>query len=872
MRDEGSRLFDESVIARQRLRKWAAGAVVVLVAVRLLAEVAPVMRRPDLALLDFWQSLRATDRPSPQVVIVAIDEKSVARFGPPAWPRSEYVPLIERLASAGARVIGFDFTFGALEREAANNELMAGAMKKAGNVVFGYEFTDVGDPSPPGTPPSAAVQANALSRFESLAIPPAPSLIEPEPLLAEAAAAIGHVRTVAGEDGRIRVVPLFIQHGEKVYPSLALQIARVYTETPMEEVELKNGVVRMGSWDVPVSASGEVVLDWPAGGEQAFPQYSFLDVVRGDVPDEAFRGKAVLVAGTASGLDDRDLPFAVEAPGVLIYATFLDNVFRFDFVQAPTWAFLLEWGLFFAVCGLGVWLLPRLSTPLLLVAVPAFALLLFGAAAFLFVQKGIWLKVVYPSLALLAPLGLTVALKLTASERETRDVAAEKLESQKLLALSFQEKGMLDMALATFNKLPFSQDMKHVYVHLGLDYENRGQRDKAYLVYKKVFDTDPAFEDVAARMERLSQAGAAPSLFPVPATNLGRAPTPAPATHGSPVSQRVASPDAVEDTDAPTELSPASSVAPSEAARAAVASLPTPGSGSSRSVAAGIPVATSAPGGPILAGSRFSRYEVEQHLGRGGMGDVYLVRDTVINRKAALKTIRADTGLDARQVIEMRQRFYREAQTAGKLAHPNIVTVYDVGEDLGMSYIVMEFVEGNTLTQLMKRQRLSLPQIKHVISNAALGLDYAHQNGVFHRDVKPDNIMVSKTGMVKVMDFGIARIVESNLTKTGSVMGTPSYMSPEQVHGEKIDARSDVFSLGVILYELLTGKKPFTGETMSALMFAIMKGDPAQPSTIDAKIHTAWDGILRKALAKEPGERYATAREFAQAVRDAAVR
>jgi len=872
MRDEGSRLFDESVIARQRLRKWAAVAVAVLVVVRLIAEIAPMMRRPDLALLDFWQSLRATDNPSPQIAIVAIDEKSITRFGPMAWPRNEYVPLIEKLSSAGARVICFDFTFGTLEREAANNELLASAMKKAGNVVFGYDFTNFGDPSPPGTPPSAAVQANALARFESLAIPPAPSLIEPEPVLADAAAAIGHVHTVASEDGRIRVVPLFIQHGEKVYPSLALQIARVYTETPMEEVELTNGLAGMGSWDIPVTASGEVLLDWPAAGEEAFPQYSFLDVVRGDVKDEAFRGKAVLVGGTAPGVDDRDFPFAVEAPGVLIYATFLDNVFRFDFVQAPTWAFLLEWGLFFAVCGLGVWLLPRVSTPILLIGVPVLAVLLFGAAAFLFVQKGIWLKVVYPTLALLVPLGSTVALRLTASERETRDVAAEKLESQKLLALSFQEKGMLDMALATFNKLPFSQDMKHVYLNLGLDYENRGQRDKAYLVYKKIFDADPGFEDVAPRMERLSQAGAGPSLFPVPGTSVGRAPTPAPAAPESPLSDLVPTHVGDDDDESPTAMSvpaPASAASmPSQAAPVPAPTTPRPPT----SVAAGVPVVTAAPGGPIGPGSRFSRYEVEQHLGRGGMGDVYLVRDTVINRKAALKTIRPDTGLDARQVIEMRQRFYREAQTAGKLAHPNIVTVFDVGEDLGMSYIVMEFVEGNTLTQLMKKQRLSPPQIKHVIFNAAIGLDYAHQNGVFHRDVKPDNIMVSKTGLVKVMDFGIARIVESELTKTGSIMGTPSYMSPEQVQGQKVDARSDTFSLGVILYELLTGKKPFAGETMSALMLAIMKGDPAQPSTIDARIHTAWDEILRKALAKEPEGRYATAREFAQAVRDAPVR
>ncbi len=902
MRDEGSRLFDERVIARQRLRKGALVAIAILLAVRLLAEIAPVMRRPDLALLDFWQSLRGTDRPSPQIAIVAIDEKSITRFGPPAWPRSEYAPLIEKLSAAGARVIGFDFTFGALEREKKNNELLAKAMKKAGNVVFGYEFTDLGDPSPPGTPPSSAVQANALSRFESLAIPPAPRLIEPETVLAEAAAAIGHVGTVASEDGRIRVAPLFIQHGEKVYPSLALQVARAYTETPMEEVELGNGLVRMGSWDVPVSASGEVLLDWPAAGEQAFPQYSFLDVVRGDVPNEAFQGKAVLVAGTASGLDDRDLPFAVEAPGVLIYATFLDNVFRVAFVQVPTWAFVVEWALFFAVCGLGVVLLPRVSTPVLLIGIPVLAVLLFGAAGFLYVQKGIWLKVVFPVLALLAPLGLTVALRLTASERETRDVAAEKVENQKLLGLSFQEKGMLDMALATFNKLPFTPDMKHVYLHLGLDYENRGQRDKAYVVYKKIFDADPAFEDIAPRMERLSQAGASPSLFPIPATSMGRAPTPAPAggtyrpppaptppppvvaeaNHGedSPteLSPRQRVHDAHDD-NLPTQVEPARTPTPASASgRVEPARTPTPASASSsvppRSMASGMPAPApaAAGGGPVLPGSRFGRYEVEQHLGRGGMGDVYLVRDTVINRKAALKTIRTDTGLDARQVIEMRQRFYREAQTAGKLTHPNIVTVYDVGEDLGMSYIVMEFVEGNTLTQLMKKQRLSLPQIKHVLFNAAIGLDYAHQNGIFHRDVKPDNIMVSKTGVVKVMDFGIARVLESSLTKTGSVMGTPSYMSPEQVKGQKVDARSDVFALGVILYELLTGKKPFAGETMSALMFAIMKDDPAQPSALDAKLHTGWDEVLRKALAKEPENRFQMAKDFAQAVRDAPAR
>jgi CHASE2 domain-containing sensor protein/predicted Ser/Thr protein kinase len=898
-------LFDERIIARRKLQRWTLAAAGALVLIRLGAEAVPVMRVPDLVLLDTWQSLRATHRPSPQIVIVALDEKSIQRFGPPAWPRSEYVPLVERLSHAGAKVIGFDFTFATLEREAANNQKFAAAMKKAGNVVFGYEFTNVGDPSP-GPPASEILQTNGLVRFEPGTIPPAPGVIEPEPVLAQAAVALGNVRTVTSDDGKLRVVPLFVRHGGKAYPQLALQLARVYMGLPLDAIKARGDVVSLGELDIPVSPSSEVLLNWPADGRRAFAEYSFLDVVRGDVPDEAFNGKAVLVAGTASGLDDREFPFAATAPGVLLYATFLDNLFRYDFVREPVWAWLLGWGLFLAALGLVAWLMPRVSTRLLLAGVPLLALVLVGGAAFLYAQRGIYVQVFYPCLALLAPLGLVAGLRLTASERETRDVAAEKVENQKLLGLSFQEKGMLDMALATFNKLPFSDEMKLIYLNLGLDYENRGQRDKAYLVYKKLFDVDPRFEDVAPRLERLSQAGAGLSLFGVtagqtpPATAIP-GPTAVPRATAVPPATAVPRATAVpgdtpaaamargmvaslppslpEPGEAPTELGPTAVPGAGTFPEAVgQTSLPThvgPGAAPTRAVpptVGAVPTPTALPGGPVVPGSRFGRYQVERHLGRGGMGDVYLVRDTVINRQAALKTIRPDTDLDPKQVIEMRQRFYREAQSAGSLHSPHIVTIFDVGEDLGMSYIVMEYVEGQTLTQWMKKQRFSVPQIKHVIYHAGLALAFAHENGVFHRDVKPDNIMLSKTGAVKVMDFGIARTVESSLTRTGSVMGTPAYMSPEQVNGEKVDGRSDTFSLGVILYELLTGRKPFKGDTMPALWFAITKEEPLQPSSVDASVAPVWDAILKKALAKNRDERYATVKDLAIAVRDAPAR
>jgi CHASE2 domain-containing sensor protein/tRNA A-37 threonylcarbamoyl transferase component Bud32 len=887
-----SRLFDPALIARGRMRRWTLIAVAVLVALRLVAEVTPFLRHPDLALFDTWQSLRG-HHPSPQIVIVGIDEKSIARIGPTPWPRNEFAPLVERLSKAGAKVIGFDYTFGALEREAANNRVLAETMKAAGNVVFGYEFMDVGDPSPPGQAPSAAVQANALPRVRDL-IPPAPRLIEPEPVLAEAAAGLGHVYTAASDvDGRIRALTLLIRHGDQAYPSLALEVARVYTGSAMEDIHVKGDEVQMGVYEIPTSPSGEVLLDWPAGGANAFPQYSFLDVVRGDVPDESFRGKAVLVAGTAAGLDEKVFPFAAKAPGVLTHATFLDNLFLFDFLQAPQWAWLLEWGLFLALCALGVWLLPRLSTPVLLAGVPLLALVVVGGTGFVLVQKGIWIRAFYPALALLAPLGLVVSLRLTASEKETRDVGAEKLEAEKKLALSFQEKGLLDMALAQFNKLPFTPDMKALYLNLGLDYENRGLPQKAYLVYKKIFDADPRFEDVAPRMERLSQAGAGSSFFAVP-TGIAARVTPPPMTAAAParptesplaglVPTPLESPPAapVSPDEVQTELSPTGGLAAQVPRPGQTAAPPptqlAPTGAAGEVVTAHVPTprpaptsapAPTAPAGPAPPGARLGRYVVEKHLGRGGMGDVYLVHDTVIDRRAALKTMRLDADLDPKQAIEVRQRFYREGKTAGSLAHPNIVTIYDVAEDLGMSYIVMEYVEGATLTQWMKKQRFSIGQIKHVIYNAAMALEHAHEHGFFHRDVKPDNIMLTKGGTVKVMDFGIARAVDSTLTKTGSVMGTPAYMSPEQASGYKIDGRSDIFSLGVILYELLTGRRPFSGDTFPSLMFAIIKEDPNPPSLVDPNISPAWDAIVMKALAKDRDQRYPTAKDFAQAVKD----
>jgi serine/threonine protein kinase len=248
------------------------------------------------------------------------------------------------------------------------------------------------------------------------------------------------------------------------------------------------------------------------------------------------------------------------------------------------------------------------------------------------------------------------------------------------------------------------------------------------------------------------------------------------------------------------------------------------------------------------------------------MGVVYLGRDPVIGRRVALKTIRG-AGEDDSEQREFSERFLREAQAAGTLSHPNIVTVHDVGEEeeTATSFIAMEYVEGHNLKQILKdKTPLSFERVSEIVSSVADALDYAHRKGIVHRDVKPANIIITPDGTVKITDFGIAKIETSSLTSTGQFLGTPNYMSPEQVTGEEVDGRSDLFSLGVVLYELLTKRKPFVGDNLTSISYKIVHEDYPPPETFDATIPPEMGTILQKALAKDPAARFQKGMDFVQ--------
>lgn len=261
--------------------------------------------------------------------------------------------------------------------------------------------------------------------------------------------------------------------------------------------------------------------------------------------------------------------------------------------------------------------------------------------------------------------------------------------------------------------------------------------------------------------------------------------------------------------------------------------------------------------------SQLGRYNIIGELGQGAMGTVYKAVDPLIDRIVAIKTINLSLALDEKDEYE--SRFYQEAKAAGRLSHPNIVTIYDVGKSGEIAYIAMEFLQGRELRDMLNDgKKMPVEQVINVVAQVAQGLAYAHEHGIVHRDVKPSNIMIVRDGHVKITDFGIARMASAAVrTQTGMVLGSPKYMSPEQVVGKLTDQRSDIFSLGVMLYEMLTGQAPFAGENVNAIMYQTLNSVPPPPSSLSPNVPEMLNFIVAKALAKKLEHRYQDTKEFA---------
>ncbi|MEW5722779.1 MAG: serine/threonine-protein kinase, partial [Thermodesulfobacteriota bacterium] len=629
-------------------------------------------------------------------------------------------------------------------------------------------------------------------------------LLMPIEAFSEKALGLGYTNSPLDPDGAVRSERLLMNYRGLPFPSFALKLALVYQGIQTDTVQVispeegREGL-KIGLQQVPTDPGMKFFITFTA--TQAFQTYSFYDVLNDKVKEPtAFKGKIVLLGVSATGVDTPKItPLDKSLSTSLFVANIVQNLLQGGFIVRTAMLGLVELVILILV---GIFLsvvLPRLKARSGALASLALLAVIIGAGIYLFVGPGLWLKITYPVLLTVLGYAAVTTTRYFVTEVHKDKIAGESAEVNRMLGLSFQSQGQLDMAFDKFRRVPMDDGMKDILYNLGLDYERKRMFNKAVSVYKYVQEYDEGYRDLPAKIKKLTAASET-MIFGL----------------GTGATQAEDGTMMIDETTKPT----------------------------------------------------LGRYEIQKELGKGAMGIVYMGKDPKIGRITAIKTIRFSDEFEDEEAERLKEQFFREAETAGMLSHPNIVTIYDAGEDHDLSYIAMEYLEGHDLKEHSRKEGL-LPirdVIKH-IADVADALGYAHAKGVVHRDIKPANIMLLKSGVCKVTDFGIARAMGSSKTKTGVVKGTPFYMSPEQITGQKVDGRSDIYSLGVVLYELLSGVQPFRADDLTALIYKITQEDPEPITKHNPKVPKAVGQIIEKALTKDREKRYQKAEQLAEHLR-----
>lgn len=837
---------------RQRIPDWTIGIILTIFFLLIATTgILDFTAGIEMKTFDLRARLAAPDTRNPDIELVVIDDDDLAELGRFPWPRNILAKGIENLATAGAKVIALDILFPEPEQAAGleilkdlkrkyeqsglrqlntgkefdlelqraidnldHDTIMANAIRKAGNVVLPVYFDVTSQAKDRQLPDfvNKFAYKDVKGRDKQWAISSMLWLSKLKPLLpsfASAAAGIGHLNLFPDEDGYVRTQVHVLGYLKDIYfPSLPMEIVRLYKGLKDEDI-----IVNLGRGiDIKVSPSRithipvvdpsmRTLITWNEGPGIAFHQTPFRKIFKNEVQTSLFRDKIVIVGPTAPGIGDRFVtPISGNLPGVEVIANSVANILNERFISRPMWVSIAE---LFVLALFGVFIsfvLPRMKAGPGAFSSLAILVGYSGLGIVLFFVSNIWLRITPHIMLLILGYILVVSKRFLVTEKKKEKVEADSVETNKMLGLSFQQQGMLDLAFEKFRKLPIQEEgVKDLLYNLGLDYERKRQFSKALATYQLIAQAESSFKDLDARIPKLKQAEAT-LIF-------GGAGTKHPGEISTPMAE--------------TGVRPT-----------------------------------------------LGRYEILGEIGRGAMGVVYKGQDPKIRRTVAIKTLSL-TEFEESEIPEIKERFFREAESAGLLNHPNIVTIYDCGEEQDLAYIAMEYLEGEDLLRYTKKGNLlPIREVLDIVANVADALGYAHSKNVVHRDIKPANIMrLKETGQVKVTDFGIARITYSSKTKTGVVMGTPSYMSPEQVSGKKVDGKSDIFSLGVVLFELLTGQRPFTAEDMTSLIYKITKERHPSVRSINPKIPTVVEKIIDKALEKELDKRYQSASQMAEQLR-----
>jgi eukaryotic-like serine/threonine-protein kinase len=796
----------------------------------------------ELKFYDVRMKLRGDAESASNIVMVDIDDDTIDKLGRWPWPRRLIADGLKKIEAGNPRAIGLNFilsepekspglsaiealekkfttTFGADSDPVAgeflqsmrdtrtrldNDRILGEAIDASGKVILPIFFKYSGLSGEAAGKPDAALRPHAISNItDPMGINtfPADDITLPIDRFFKSARGIGHINLAFDMDGTARRERLLYNFKGLYIPAYSLRLAAAYLNVPLNRVRAELGsAVTLGGVKIPTTLYTELLVSFK-GARGSFKQYSYFDVLNDKIPLSVFKNKLVMVSPSASGLmNPLSTPTDSTMPLGEFTAHTVWSIVNGTFVQEPGWGSGAEL-LLILILGLVItFVLPRLKAMVAGIVFWVLVAVLVGGGTYLFVADGLWFKVTYPLLQLIFGYIGVLSIKYFVTEAGKEKVEGESAETNRMLGLSFQNQGMLDMAFDKFRRVPVNDEMKDILYNLALDYERKRQFNKAASVFEYVEEHDAKFKDVAQRKKKLVQASET-MVFGEGIFGGG-------------------GDDGLMSTGTDTR--------------------------------------------PTLG-----RYEIEKQLGKGAMGIVYLGKDPRINRTTAIKTFRFEEDLGPEAAQKLKEKFFREAESAGTLSHPNIVTIYDAGDEQDLAYIAMEFLEGEDMEKYIKPDNLlPIRRVMDYMADIADGLDYAHERGIVHRDIKPANIMLLKSGIVKITDFGIARITASSQTQTGVVKGTPYYMSPEQFSGEKVDGRSDIFSMGTMTFQLLTGKLPFHGDSPPALMHAIMNKPHPDPRKYNPKILKPLVAILNKAMAKDKGKRYQRAGQMSAHLRE----
>lgn len=830
---------------------WFAGLVITL----LMLVAAGFGYTDKLESYAYDLGMRAGSKePGDKVAIIAIDETSIDNLGRWPWPRGNLAKMIGILHDSGAKVVGVPIflsepqidpglqyindinefyvsklansdspdiatlgqKLGDAQDALDNDKKLSASLKSAGNVVLPIEFV-LGeaqgrpDALPPYITSNQVPAANVNDPNGSAAarndLPPeAVQAVAPIQALATNAA-IGHLSLNPDADGSLRHEALLVRYDNAFYPSQALMIAAKSLNLGVGDIRIDLGSgVHLGNLFIKTDPLLEMQTYYYADRSPDDP------AIKKDSFYDVYTGKI-----PASKYKDKIVIIGPTAAGLgAAQVTPVSTTMQPAEVLAQTVDSILNEN-FYVTPSWAFWLrwgLFLLGAAYLIAALPR---LKAGQAAL--ASAGIFVVILISHFALMGA-GIWVKLMLPAS----LVVVGYVLMTTKRFLLTEKAKEKSEAQSADSNRM------------LGLALQQQGQLDMAMEKFRKCPMDDSMMDvlyNLALDYERKRQFNKAISAYQYM-----------------------------------SEYDPGFRDLKQKLARAQkLEETVILGGGSSGAANATLILDPNSEEKPMLG-----RYQVEKELGKGAMGVVYLGRDPKINRVVAIKTMALKDEFESDELAEVKERFFREAETAGRLNHPNIVTIYDAGEEHDLAYIAMEFLKGHDLARYTKADALlPVPTVVQIVFKSALALHYAHEHNVVHRDIKPANIMYDpESGQLKITDFGIARITDSSRTKTGTVLGTPTYMSPEQVAGKKVDGRSDLYSLGVMFYQMLSGTAPFRAESMASLMYKIAN-EPA-PNLLEQRPDLAQQlpmlaAIIDKVLSKAPADRYQNGQEFAIAIK-----